>query len=31
ALLSPDPLDPLSVMMVLPEPFLLWLYCRHRP
>lgn len=31
ALLSPAPLDPLSVMMVLPEPFLLWLYCRHRP
>ncbi|RTI01061.1 hypothetical protein CSW29_04820, partial [Thermus scotoductus] len=25
------PLDPLSVMMVLPEPFLLWLYFRHRP
>lgn len=24
ALLSPAPLDPLSVMMVLPEPFLLW-------
>lgn len=31
ALLSPAPLDPLSVMMVLPEPFLLWLYLRHPP
>lgn len=31
ALLSPAPLDPLSLVMVLPEPFLLWLYFRHRP
>ncbi|MFN4072074.1 MAG: hypothetical protein ACK4G4_01430 [Thermus sp.] len=31
ALLSPAPLDPLSLIMVLPEPFLLWLYFRHRP
>ncbi|WP_243027375.1 hypothetical protein [Thermus albus] len=31
ALLSPAPLDPLSVMMVLPEPFLLGLYLRYRP
>lgn len=31
ALLSPAPLDPLSVIMVLPEPFLLGLYLRYRP
>ncbi|TBH21884.1 hypothetical protein [Thermus thermamylovorans] len=31
ALLSPAPLDPLSAMMVLPEPFLLWLLLRGRP
>ncbi len=31
ALLSPAPLDPLSVLMVLPEPFLLGLYLRYRP
>lgn len=31
ALLSPAPLDPLSVLMVLPEPLLLYLYLRYRP
>ncbi|MDM7324657.1 MAG: hypothetical protein P3W93_006700 [Thermus sp.] len=31
ALLSPAPLDSLSLMMVLPEPFLLALYFRYRP
>ncbi|GAB5602463.1 hypothetical protein FJNA_09880 [Thermus sp. FJN-A] len=31
ALLSPAPLDPLSVLMVLPEPLLLYLYLRNRP
>ncbi|MGC8876221.1 hypothetical protein [Thermus sp.] len=31
AFLSPAPLDPLSLLMVLPEPFLLWLFWRHRP
>ncbi|WP_117237059.1 hypothetical protein [Thermus sediminis] len=31
ALLSPAPLDPLSLLMVLPEPFLLGLLLRHRP
>lgn len=31
ALLSPAPLDPLSLLMVLPEPALLWLYLRYRP
>ncbi|WP_208619947.1 hypothetical protein [Thermus tenuipuniceus] len=31
ALLSPAPLDPLSLLMVLPEPILLFLYLRHRP
>lgn len=31
ALLSPAPLDSLSLMMVLPEPFLLALYSRYRP
>ncbi|WP_185747693.1 hypothetical protein [Thermus amyloliquefaciens] len=31
ALLSPAPLDPLSLLMVLPEPPLLFLYLRYRP
>ncbi len=31
ALLAPAPLDPLSVLMVLPEPFLLLLLWRLRP
>lgn len=31
AFLSPAPLDPLSLLMVLPEPFLLWLFWRYRP
>ncbi|MEZ0347472.1 MAG: hypothetical protein ABWJ90_03040 [Thermus sp.] len=31
AWLAPAPLDPLSVLMVLPEPFLLGLYARFRP
>lgn len=31
AFLSPAPLDPLSLLMVLPEPFLLWLLWRYRP
>lgn len=31
ALLSPAPADPLSLIMVLPEPFLLWLFWRNRP
>ena len=30
ALLSPAPLDPLSLLMVLPEPFLLWILLRSR-
>ncbi|GAA5336485.1 hypothetical protein [Thermus hydrothermalis] len=31
AWLAPAPLDPLSLLMTLPEPFLLGLYLRHRP
>gem|GEM_PF-2230708 len=31
ALLAPAPLDPLSLIMVLPEPLLLWLFWRYRP
>ncbi len=31
AFLSPAPLDPLSLIMVLPEPLLLWLLWRLRP
>ena len=31
ALLSPARLDPLSLLMVLPEPVLLWLFWRYRP
>jgi len=31
AFLSPAPLDPLSLLMVLPEPFLLRLFWRYRP
>lgn len=31
ALLAPAPLDPLSLLMVLPEPFLLRLFWKSRP
>ncbi len=31
AVLAPAPLDPLSLLMVLPEPLLVGLYLRYRP